>query len=142
MRHTLQTQQTHPRSVLESGISTLWLVSLQSNWKADNQHAHSAKFGQWDTLLGSNKQAYYASYTRLGGRWVGALFARRTLPAHTKVAEYSGPLMSERELRAVPWGNELFDASQKASTSPPKHRGHSLRWQASPAALSSPVYPV
>ena len=58
---------------------------------------------QWDALLDVSAQAY-ASYTWLGGRWVGALFAKRTLPANTKVAEYSGPLMSEAELRAVPAG--------------------------------------
>ena len=66
---------------------------------------------QWDALLDLNAQVY-ASHTWLGGRWVGALFARRTLPAHTKVAEYSGPLMSEEELRchirAVPVGGDQY----------------------------------
>ena len=58
-------------------------------------------------LLDLSEQAY-ASYTWLGGRWVGALFARRTLPARTKVVEYSGPLMSEAELRAVPTGGNQY----------------------------------
>ena len=58
-------------------------------------------------LLDLNAQVY-ASYTWLGERWVGALFARKTLPARTKVAEYSGPLMSEAELRAVPAGGNQY----------------------------------
>ena len=50
----------------------------------------------------------WAREARQHGRWVGALFARRTLPARTKVAEYSGPLMSEAELRAVPTGGNQY----------------------------------
>ena len=74
--------------------------------QGSGERAHTRP-GQWDALLDLSEQAY-ASYTWLGGRWVGALFARRTLPARTKVVEYSGPLMSEAELRAVPTGGNQY----------------------------------
>ena len=54
-----------------------------------------------DVLLGHNEWAY-ASRARLNGQWMGALFARRDIPAGTAIVEYRGPIMSEARAREEP----------------------------------------
>ena len=40
----------------------------------------------------------YASYALVAGRWMGALIAKRAIPLGTKIAEYTGPLMTDKQV--------------------------------------------
>ena len=53
---------------------------------------------QWDVVLGQNDEAY-ASYTDVGGQWLGGLFARRDLAPNDVIAKYEGALLSSDEAR-------------------------------------------
>eukprot|EP00966_Prymnesium_polylepis_P089739 2077967-Prymnesium_polylepis.1 len=53
---------------------------------------------QWDVVLGQNDEVY-ASYTNIGGQWLGGLFARRDLAPNDVIAKYKGALLSSGEAR-------------------------------------------
>ena len=50
----------------------------------------------FDVVLGENEVAY-ASYTDIGGMWLGGLFAKRALEPGEVIAEYVGALLTAEE---------------------------------------------
>ena len=52
--------------------------------------------GEFNVVLGENEMAY-ASYTSIGGGWLGGLFAKCALAPGDVIAKYDGPLLTEAE---------------------------------------------
>ena len=60
----------------------------------------------------------YASYALVAGRWMGALIAKRAIPLGTKIAEYTGPLMTDKQVQDEPEdGNAYMMAARRVGGS-------------------------